>query len=230
MGNVTKMEFTLLLTAPPMTYSDQVEALPEYLTGEYDVIHNNIQKHIAIHEVKVIPESFLIMLNNNPEQYEGKELFIFDFGGMTSTIARVVNLSFTVTRDYYVSIPRGMYHIDCSIADLLKVNQKLRCDYNNIDIYRETQKDLLQEESEGIEEIYCRHIDDLLEQATIKGWEVGNGEILVSGGGAKHLYGCLKDNYFDKAVLSKDCLFDNLNGLEILMKEACSNDNSSICG
>jgi hypothetical protein len=229
MGDMLKLDCILYLTVPPMIFEHQAEFLPSYLMGEYDVIHNSLQKHIVIREVQVIPESFLIMLSNDPSRFEGKELFIFDFGGMTSNICRIVNLGFSVTSDYYVTLQKGMYHIDVQIAEILRNNQKIRCDYSNIDIYRNNGNNLLDSVSEEVESIYCNHIEELVTLGNIQGWDIEHGDILVSGGGAKHLFGCLQEYYFDHAQLSKDILFDNVNGLDILIKEVYGDDYTSLC-
>lgn len=220
--------YHVFVTAPPIAFANQESAVPEILRGKYNVIHNNKPKTIEIKEVTVVPETFLVILNHNKtDKYKNKTLIIIDIGGYTTNAVRIVNGSFL--GDDYATISKGMYHIDHKIAEFftsmypsLNMKDESVSSYRrNGEILSDKYKDagnLWEKHIEDIENIYKEHIMELLIEIQKKDWEYDTCEFLVTGGGGEVLFDIIHDNFFFKAELSDDCLFDNQKGLEALVE------------
>jgi hypothetical protein len=210
--------FKIVISSPPGVYQMQKEVLPDYLVGEYDVVHNGKSKKIIIEGVKVYPEAICAYMANKPEQYKGKRVIVMDIGGLTTNVVQIKDNSFT--KDDTFTFEKGMYNLDCKIADYLRschVENGFRCDVDDVQYFRDN-KDLMLEEEEVVD-IYREHIDSIVEMMDFHGFNYSNYEILITGGGGKTLFDFIQGNFFPKARLSNDPIFDNLKGLEILAKQ-----------
>jgi hypothetical protein len=160
--------FKIVISSPPGVYQMQKEVLPDYLVGEYDVVHNGKSKKIIIEGVKVYPEAICAYMANKPEQYKGKRVIVMDIGGLTTNVVQIKDNAFT--KDDAFTFEKGMYNLDCKIADYLRschVENGFRCDVDDVQYFRDN-KDLMLEEEEVVD-IYREHIDSIVEMMDFHG-------------------------------------------------------------
>lgn len=209
-----KETFKVAISSPPGVYKAQKEILPEYLIGEYDVVHNKKPKKIIIDDVKIYPETVCAYIANKPEQYKGKRVIVIDIGGLTTNVVQIKDNAFT--KDDVFTIEKGMYNLDCKICDCLKGKHR-KCNVDDIQFFRDN-KDVALDENDVLD-IYREHIDEIEEAMDYHNFNYENYDMLITGGGGKILYDFMQQKFFPKSKLSYDPLFDNLKGLEILARQ-----------
>lgn len=217
--------FNLVLTSPPLLYRQQKEALPKYLKGKYNIVANGKEMNIEIKNIVVFPETvtaYFSNLDNFENPY--KKILIIDIGGLTTNGALFSNGTFSA--DSIFTIENGMYQLDNNISQYLNGKHLIKSKYSDINEYREYglkirggHHDMMVLEKNNIDKIYHRHIDKIIEQCNLRNWDVDTSEVLVTGGGGKILFDTIKKKYLYQAKISKDPVFDNLNGLQILAKK-----------
>lgn len=238
LGRFTESEesFKISLTTQPDIVSSQRAIMPKFLKGQYNIIHNDKPKKIIIEDVLVFPETIAAYVANNPKQFKDKILLLLDIGGVTTNGVLIKNNSFNP--DDIFSIPNGMYHLDSKVCDYLnsKYYSSININVDDMDFYRD--KGLFLDKNENInildtekeyinDNIYIPHIDKILEKCYYKGWTtIKSFDVLVTGGGGKVLFNTITKP-LPKAKLSADPLYDNVKGLQILMKQVYSNDYTS---
>lgn len=217
----SKETFKLALTAPPLTFKAQRKALPQYLIGEYTVLHNGEKKIIKIEDCKVFPEGLAAYIENDIGQYQNKQVLVIDIGGFTTNLIRIVNGSFTI--DDLDTIPSGMYHIDTEITRKLLKDHYKACNVDDIyfgrinGIFNDNQEDLMSIEKEYINSLYDNHVKAILDKCSLLKWDVRSYETLVTGGGGEIQFDNIQKR-LPKALLSKNPIFDNVLGLDKLAK------------
>lgn len=209
----TSETFNVLLSTPPGMYKNQVKALPSFLNGKYNVIHNNVPKEIIINNVKVYPETFIVYLNYQ-EKYKNKNLLIWDIGGFTTNVVLIRKGTFTVND--YITIPHGMYHLDEKISQYLS-SKYLEQDFtiDDIQYLRDANDSIMFDEQPYIDELYNKHIEAIIKKIELKQWSYQIYENFCTGGGCKILFDNIRTKV-NKVELSPDPLFDNLKALEKL--------------
>lgn len=218
------MDFKLLLTSPPLTYEEHRTTLPESLTDVFEVDWKDKHRIISISECTVFPETFTAYLANNPQNYVGKILYVWDIGGYSSSIVKITDGDFDINKDY-LTITRGMYNIDTKTSDYLTQTIHLPCDLDDVYIYRKNNFEGMKINIKEIHGIYNELINELVGKSILKGWNMRNSEILVTGGGGMNLFEFIKSEHYPQAILSKDPIFDNLNGLDLIGQEMYGNES-----
>lgn len=211
--------FNLLVTSPPISFKRQSKELPGFLEGEYNVKYNKEEKKIAINKVVVLPETFIAYVVNNPSKLKNKKALIIDIGGKTTNICLLTDCKFNLDDDY-VTLTKGMYHINGKIAKILDENEYTTYSDNeeDIELLRENNSDLLTTYKNEIDAVYSEHAEQILKAIQKKAWQIDNNNpILICGGGGILLEKYIKE-IFPHATLSKDPLYDNLNALELMAK------------
>jgi hypothetical protein len=214
-------------------YSSQKEDLPKFLRGNYTIEWKEEEYEIRINDVKVYPETFLMYpANNVNNKYKNKKLIIVDIGGNTTNICKIESGKFNendcITKKY------GMYHIDQDIAqhlDSTYVDFNLSCDETDVEYFRkeglylgtDTTVNYMDVEEENIKDIYRNLLDNIPIWCQEKGWNITGYEVLIGGGGGKLMYDIIKNEYFPRAELCKDPIFDNYEGLEMIAKVGAKN-------
>lgn len=219
--------FKVLLTAPPMTYVSQKDRLPQYLKGSYRVQYNGKFKDIFIDDVTVYPETIMAYLANNPAQFS-RPVLVVDIGGLTTNMVLIKNGNYN--KDSIVSFSNGMYHVEEEICEFL--NSKYMLDLESSDIHDFMKQGLyfgkectniIEVEKEEINNIFNKAVSQIAQKAAIKRWNPNTCVVLVTGGGGVALFETIK-NYFDTAQLGNNPVFDNLNGLSLLIAKELKNE------
>ena len=214
--------FNLFLTSPPSTILNQKKALPNYLKGNYSVVYGGDKKDIVIYSVTVFPETILAYFANKPQQFK-RPVIVLDIGGVTTNAVLISNGSYDSKS--IISYPNGMYHLEYDISNYLNAKYTLNIARDDVSFYLKeglrmfgSDVDLIEAEKETIESFYKEFMENIIEKFQLKKWNYKMYDILVTGGGGKNLFAFIKDNFFPQAILSKDPLFDNLNGLAVIAK------------
>lgn len=213
----TEGNFNVLLTSPPISFRQQSQDLPKFLEGEYKIKHNGHPMTINIKKVVVLPETFLVYTVNNPSKLKGKKTLIIDVGGRTTNICLLTDCKFSL--DDYATIPKGMYHIDSTIAK--KINSAKYTNYsdNDVSMERDQKSNILDENKSLVEEVYREHVENIVKEVSVNSWEIDkNAVVLICGGGGIVLEEYIQEAY-PNAKLSNDPLYDNLKALEMMSKE-----------
>jgi hypothetical protein len=222
--------FKLVLSAPPLTYEISEIEFPKYFIGEYRIKHNGLEKIIIIEEVETYPETFVAYLSNNPSEYDEFDLLIFDVGGVTTNICHINKGNFKVDKnaEFFHTSRTGMYHIDTKIADFLKwkyLEYSLEVTSDTVDDYRnhgfwlngDFETDNMVVQKEEIDKIYREHVKNCIKIVNDKNWNLKNCKVIITGGGGKVMFHVFKEKgLIPHAKLSKNPIFDTLNGLKIL--------------
>lgn len=219
-------DFTLYVTAPPLSYNDQQTEIPKYLKGHYSIEYKGVKKDINIVEVEVFPETILALMAARLNGNIKKNAIIFDIGGVTSTIVRVLNGN--ASMDDILSDKMGMHKLEFKI---FKALSKVYYKYNIIDennmtkiltegaINPTTNVNILEESKSIIENIYIEFIQELNRRIEKSDWIIDESyDIILTGGGSKLLYETIKEFSYPQAIMSDNPLFDNLIGLQIIKK------------
>lgn len=217
MDNTNSEHFKVYLTAPPMTYSAQKDALPQYLLGSYKVTYNGKPKDIYIDSVTVYPETIMAYLANNPSRFK-RPVLVIDIGGLTTNVAYIKNG--ICNKDSIVSFTNGMYHIENAVCDFLndkywslELDSSQMCEFLQNGIYiGDGTENIIETQKDKINEIFSQFVEKIHRKITLKKWSPDMCDILVTGGGGKLLFESIK-NFYSHATLSKDPIFDNLNGM-----------------
>lgn len=209
--------FKVYLSTPPKMYKNQSKNLPKYLEGDYKICHNGRKLDITISSVKVYPETFIVYLNHQ-EKYRDKNLLIWDIGGFTTNIVLIRQGSFTIND--FLTLENGMYFLDEKIAQYLSANDNIKQTFNIDDIQymRDTEDEILKVNQPYIDELYTKHIKEIIKRIELKGWNYQLYDNLCTGGGSKILFDNIKQ-LVNKVELSNDPVFDNLKALELLATE-----------
>lgn len=217
MENSYSEHFKVYLTAPPMTYSAQKDALPQYLLGAYKVNHNGKNKEIYIDSVTVYPETIMAYIANNPSSFK-RPVLVIDVGGLTTNVAYIKNGVYS--KDTIISFANGMYHIEDAVCDYLN-DEYWNLDLDSSKMFEFLQhgiyigdgkENIIETKKEGIDNIFSGFVDNIYRKIAIKKWSPDMCDILVTGGGGKALFEVIKKQY-PHAKLSNDPIFDNLNGM-----------------
>lgn len=219
-------EFKVVITTPPLLYPQQKIELPKYLKGEYKVKHNCISKTIIIKDVYVFPETITAYIANNANgAYNGRKVVIIDIGGLTTNGCLINENGGFMAKDIF-TIENGMYHIDDKISQYLNRKYYLSCTVDDINYFRKKglyingdKDDVMIREIEYMEDVYCKHIQTIMQQCQLKKWNINTYDVLITGGGGMLLYNTIKEYFLPQAKLSKDPIFDNLNGLVTVAKK-----------
>lgn len=209
--------FKVYLTAPPMTYAMQKDALPKYLLGAYKVNHNGKNKEIYIDSVTVYPETIMAYLANSPATFK-RPVIVIDVGGLTTNVAYIKNGVYS--KDTILSFTNGMYHIESAVCDYLN-DEYWDLDLDSTQMFEFLQngiyigdgsENIIESKKKQIDNIYQDFVDKIYRKIALKKWSPDMCDILVTGGGGKLLYDTIKKQY-KHAKLSNDPIFDNLNGM-----------------
>lgn len=222
MDNVSSKHFKVAITAPPMTFSHQKDALPQYLKGAYKITLNGTPKEIFIDDVVVYPETIMAYLANSPSQFK-KPVLVIDIGGLTTNMVRIENGSYS--KDTVTSFTNGMYHVENKICQYLNEKYWEYLELDSASIYPLLEegiylnggdKNIIEEEKDAINKIFDSFVKKISEKITLNRWNPTICDILVTGGGGKLLFNNIKKVY-PQAKLSKDPIFDNLNGVKAMV-------------
>jgi hypothetical protein len=176
-----KEVFRIVISSPPLVYGRQKEILPEYLEGDFEVVHNGKRKNIVIDKIKVYPETITAYLANK-NMFNGKNVIIVDVGGLTSNVVAIRNGSFT--KDDIITIEHGMYHLDFKISQYLKSEHTERhISPDDIQYFRNVKDTVL--DDVGVEMIYREHIDEIVEYMDFRNFDYNSDsyDMLITGGG-----------------------------------------------
>lgn len=217
-------DFHLLVTLPPLNYRSQKDTYAEYLKGEYNVKYKGKDKNINIKKVTVLPETLLAHMSLLANQKISKNALIIDIGGVTTTVAKFTNNA-CGDEDYF-SIPNGMHKVNFHIVNALNV------DYSKYNIINEdnmtkfltdgaiipgTTTNILDKEKNTINKVYDSLLKSISKKLAQTGWILDDSyDIVMTGGGSIFMFDYAKEKYFPNAILSKNPLFDNLIGLQII--------------
>lgn len=219
--------FKVLLTAPPMTYVSQKDKLPQYLKGSYKVQYNGKTKDIFIDDVTVYPETIMAYLANNPAQFT-RPVLVIDIGGLTTNMVLIKNGNYN--QDSIVSFSNGMYHVEEEVCEFL--NSKYMLDLDSSDMHDfmsqgiylgKECKNIIEEEKDAIDNIFNKAVAQIMQKVTIKRWNPKTCVVLVTGGGGKALFPTIQ-KFFDTAQIGANPIFDNLNGLSLLIAKENRNE------
>ena len=75
---------------------------------------------------------------------------------------------------------------------------------------------IIEEEKAAIENIFNKAVAQIMQKVTIKRWNPKTCVVLVTGGGGQALYPTIQ-KFFDTAQIGANPIFDNLNGLSLLI-------------
>jgi hypothetical protein len=212
-----KENFKVVLSAPPMVYRVQKDELPEYIIGDYEIVHNGKRKNIGINTVRVYPETIAAYVVNK-DRFKSKNLIVLDVGGLTTNGVLITNNGFS--RDDIFTLRHGMYHLDFEICQYLLghcLENGFNCRVEDVQYFRDIRDSIL--DCEGVNDIYLKFIDTIVEAMDDMNWNYRKLDVLITGGGGKNLFETMQRFELPQAVLSNDPLFDNLKGLDVLAKQ-----------
>lgn len=219
--------FKVLLTAPPMTYASQKDKLPQYLKGSYKVQYNGKIKDIFIDNVTVYPETIMAYLANNPAQFT-RPVLVIDIGGLTTNMVLIKNGNYN--QDSIVSFSNGMYHVEEEVCEFLNSKYMLDLDSSDMNDFMtqgiylgKENTNIIEAEKDAIENIFNKAVAQIVKKVTIKRWNPKTCVVLVTGGGGKTLFPTIQ-KFFDTAQLGANPIFDNLNGLSLLIAKESKNE------
>lgn len=219
--------FKVLLTAPPMTYVAQKDSLPQHLKGSYKVQYNGKTKDIFIDDVVVYPETIMAYLANNPGRFT-RPVLVLDIGGLTTNMVLIKNGNYN--KDSIVSFSNGMYHVEEEVCEFL--NSKYMLDLDSSDMHDfmkngiylgQECKNIIDIEKEEINNIFNKAVSKIVQKVAIKKWNPDTCVVLVTGGGGIALFETIK-KFFNTAQLGTNPIFDNLNGLSLLIAKELKNE------
>lgn len=212
-------DFKISLTSPPLFYKQQKESLPEYLKGKYEIEYNGKPRIINIEDVVVYPETFIAYCNYI-EQYTSRLLLIIDIGGYTTNVCRIKQGAIVPTE--YFTIQRGMYNINEKISQHINsvhytsiLPDDMEFYYKNGLHLNNKVEDILAIEEKYINNIFDKHIDNIISTCASRNWDIKAHDVLCIGGGSLVLFDRI-ENAIPHAVLSDTPVFDNLNAQKIL--------------
>lgn len=219
--------FKVLLTAPPMTYASQKDKLPQYLKGSYKIEYNGKIKDIFIDSVTVYPETVMAYLANNPGQFT-RPVLVIDVGGLTTNMVLIKKGNYN--QDSIVSFSNGMYHVEEEVCEFL--NNKYMLDLESSDMHDFMSQgiylgkectNLIEVEKDAIDNICNKAVSQIAQKIAIKKWNPATCVVLVTGGGGKALFPTIQ-KFYDTAILGANPIFDNLNGLSLLIAKDNKNE------
>lgn len=156
---------------------------------------------------------------------ENLEIISKSYLSPLTTNALLMNNDFCKISNDAVCLKFGMHKIESDIREKLnskyyeydlsiKPEDMFNYLQNGLYIGNNKNIDIIKKEEEMIKSVYKSSLYKLVQEIQIKDWGINSCDVLITGGGGKVLFDCIKENYYPQAVLSKDPVFDNFNGLK----------------
>lgn len=206
-----KMEFNIVANYPLNLYTkENKQEFEEFLkTSDYkSFILNNETKKIKINQCLVFPQTLPVIYENS---VENSIVGILDIGGLTSQ-GLITNKGSMITSSKF-SKNLGMLVLYEKIKK--ELNYKFNIDIQDYEIESIVKNGLytnIEKSKEIISDVCREHVKEIVKLMQLFGWNLGNIELLITGGGGKFLFEYLK-NEIPNIKLSKDPILDNLKGL-----------------
>lgn len=207
------IDLNLLITCPPLYRKVQLESLPDFLKGDYSLIWNGYKKNIRITDIDIISETYTSYFADNTRS---DDMTIIDIGGYNTNVCHVVDGEL----EEYLTLQHGIYHLQTELSQI--INSKLVNINSNIkpeNVLKKIEKGLkfngksrIEEVKDNIDKVYDGFIESVCDAINDKGIDIDTTDKLATGGGCKLLFPYLREKYED-IELSKNPIFDNLNGL-----------------
>lgn len=215
------IDINLLITCPPLYKKSQLESLPDYLKGSYNILWNGHKKSIRITDVDILSETYTAYFSCS-NIIESDDIAIIDIGGYNTNVCCIVDGEL----EEYITLQHGIYHLQTELSQV--INSRLIDVNSNVkpeNVLRKIEKGLkfngenrLDDVKADINNVYDNFVKSISDAINDKGIDISTKDKLATGGGGRLLFPYLKETYSD-IVLSPNPIFENLNGLVKIAKK-----------
>lgn len=203
---------TALAVALPMRFflnKGYREGYEEIFKGTHVGMIDGVQKVVNVTNVICYAEGAAVYLRYK-KQFEDKIVGIIDIGG--NDINGMIYDHGKIIKNSIVPLDLGMIKIERRIKDEINIHKTW-----NLQDY-EIKEVMQDEECKDITgNVIKEHIAKVKNALTEKQWNIEKLPIFFTGGGSKVLSESL-EQAFNHALISEDCLYDNVEGLYLVLQ------------
>lgn len=205
-----------LVTGTPvnMFFTDEREKIVKNLKGNYNILClkdgvNKIEQ-FKITKVLVVPETMGYIYNNYVE-CKDKLVRVIDLGGLN--VNGLIYLKGVPMRETGFTTNDG---INILITSIMNDLNKDGFNYQRYEVEYLLKSGDRNEREEGIiTQKVAHYLEQISGKMRANNWNIDTGEIVFTGGGALLLETQIKET-FKGAIISKNCVYDNVEGFEII--------------